>query len=72
MDLIEGRLGIIETARVLSKLKFLAGIENDADLDAFVAIDSETDELPVGGVRKQWAAHSLALQDVAIAKAEVY
>jgi len=70
LDLIEGRLSVIESARALSKLTFWSGLKDDPDLTNFVAIDSETDTLPVGEVRKYWARHALELEDVEIAKAE--
>jgi len=41
-------LGVIETARILSQLAFWTHLQDDADLQTFVAIDSETDSLPVG------------------------
>jgi len=70
LDLIEGRVAVIEAARAISKLAFWAGLRDDTDLNAFVAIDTETDTLPLGDVRLNWAEHALALQDVEIAKAE--
>ena len=70
LDLVEGRLSVIESARVLSKLTYWSGLDTDPDLVTFVAIDSETDTLPVGEVRKYWAAHALEREDVEIAKAE--
>jgi hypothetical protein len=70
LDLIEGRLSVIESARELSRLTFWSGFKDDPDLSSFVAIDSETDTLPVGEVRKHWATHALELEDVEISKAE--
>jgi hypothetical protein len=70
LDFIEGRLSVIETARELSKLIIWTGLGNDADLEVFVAIDSETGTLPVGDVRKHWAKQALEREDVAINKAE--
>ena len=70
LDLVEGRLSVIESARVLSKLTHWSGLNDDPDLKTFIAIDSETDTLPVGDVRKYWASHALELEDVEIAKAE--
>lgn len=70
LDLIEGRLSVIESARVISKLAYWSGLKNDPDLTTFVAMDSETDTLPVGEVRKYWASHALEREDVEIAKAE--
>jgi hypothetical protein len=72
LDLIEGRLGVVETSRALSKLAYWTGTRDDPDLLTFIAIDSETDSFPIGDVRKLWADHALALQDVEIAKAESF
>jgi E3 ubiquitin-protein ligase DOA10 len=69
-DFLAGRLGVIETARLLSQLAFWAHLRNDADLQTFVAIDSETGTLPVGEVRKYWAPDALEREDVNINQAE--
>ena len=70
LDLIDGKLSVIESARALSKLTYWTGLVADPDLGTFVAIDSETDTLPMGEVRKYWATSALEREDVEIAKAE--
>ena len=70
LDLIEGRLGVIEAARVIAKLGYWTSLREDPDVAAFVAIDSETDSLPLGEVRKLWADHALVRLDAEIEKAE--
>lgn len=70
LDLIEGRLSVIESARILSKLAYWTQLNDDSDLTTFVVIESETDTLPVGEVRKHWAKHALEREDVQIEKAE--
>jgi hypothetical protein len=40
------------------------------DRKLIIAVESETDDLPVGEVRTLWAADSLAEKDVEIARAE--
>jgi hypothetical protein len=70
MDLIEGRLGVIETARSLDLLASWTCLENDEDLNIFISIARETDFLPVGEVRKYWAVDSLEREDVEIGQAE--
>ncbi|MGI9088007.1 MAG: hypothetical protein ACR2HH_09760 [Chthoniobacterales bacterium] len=42
----------------------------DPDFRTFVAIDSETDDLPVGETRRHWAADALAKKDLEIARCE--
>lgn|SRR5262245_51209649 len=69
-DFLADRLGVIETARILSQLAFWTHLGDDADLQTFVAIDSETDSLPVGEVRRLWAPDALKRKDVEIDRAE--
>jgi DNA-directed RNA polymerase subunit RPC12/RpoP len=69
-ELISGRLGVIAASRELSR--FRQDVEQQiADvLLTFVGIDSETDTLPVGGVRKEWNREALERKDKEIAEAE--
>jgi hypothetical protein len=69
LDLLQGKLGVIQAARKISSLASRAQLR-DEDLLTFVAIASETDKLPIGDVRDLWATHALAKQDVDIARAE--
>ena len=69
-DFLADRLGVIETARILSQLAFWTHLRDDADLLYFVAIESETGSLPVGEVRKLWAPDALKCKDVEINRAE--
>jgi hypothetical protein len=70
VDLLEERARVIETARAISKLAYWTGLRDDPDVSTFVAIDSETDTLPVGEVRQYWAAHALEREDIEIDRAE--
>lgn len=70
--ILDGSIGIIAGAR---QLRIFAGghagiDEFDPDFRTFVAIDSETDDLPVGESRRHWAADALARKDVEIARCE--
>ncbi|MGJ5219991.1 hypothetical protein ACQR16_34080 [Bradyrhizobium oligotrophicum] len=49
----------IEGARIIARLRFAARLETDADILAFVGIESETDALPIGGGRAHWQAQAL-------------
>jgi hypothetical protein len=62
-ELLEGRLGVIEAARELSRLRYDVGAESDPDFIMFVAIDSETDHLPIGTVRREWTPDALEAKD---------
>src|SRR5262245_59324645 len=70
IDLIDGRLGVIETARAISKLGYWAGVLEDSDIEKFAAINSETDTLVVGDERRLWAQHALEREDIKTAEAE--
>jgi hypothetical protein len=69
-DLIEGRLGVIEASRQFCYLRSWFRAESDPDFVTFVGIDSETDQLPLGEVRKHWASEALEEKDIAIQQSE--
>jgi len=63
----------IVAARELAALRHRVGVrDDDSDFLVCVAIDSETDALPLGPVRQYWAADALAKKDEEIAEAEVW
>ncbi|MEM5317591.1 hypothetical protein [Paraburkholderia sp. JHI869] len=70
LDLLEGRLGVIETARLMLPLAYWTKVQNEPEFLLFRAIASETDDLPVGDVRAHWAADALEREDVRIEAAE--
>ena len=70
MDLLEGRHGVIETARVMLPLARWTRVESEPEFQLFLAIASETDDLPVGAVRAYWAPSALEGEDVCIEAAE--
>ncbi|MEX3845594.1 MULTISPECIES: hypothetical protein [unclassified Paraburkholderia] len=70
LDLLEGRFGVIETARVMLPLAYWTKVQNEPEFLLFRAIASETDDLPVGNVRAYWAADALEREDVCIEAAE--
>ena len=47
-------------------------MDRDEDFLMFVGIESATDHLPVGEVRKHWAADALVLKDAEIKEAEAF
>jgi hypothetical protein len=71
-DILDGRVGIIDGAREIRRFcgGHLGFDERDPDLNIFVGIDSETDDLPIGNVRQYWAPDALAQKDVDIARCE--
>jgi len=69
-ELIEGRVAVVESAREIRKYGFWFRASDDPDFLTFIAIDSETDHLPVGDVRQHWSKDALEKKDVEIQKAE--
>jgi hypothetical protein len=67
---LNGEKGVIEAARILSRVRFDLDAENDSDFLIFVGIDSETDHLPVGETRNRWNPEALRLKDRELAEAE--
>jgi hypothetical protein len=67
---LEGRLSVLEGARALCRFARSTAIPMEDDRTLVIAIDSETDDLPNGEVRKHWAADALREKDVEIARAE--
>jgi len=65
-DLMEGRRGIIESARVMQRLARKVRDERDANFIVFGGIASESDDLPVGEERRNWAASALEREDAKI------
>lgn len=69
-QLIAGEIGVIEACRELSALRYSFGSEYEEHFLPFVGIDSETDDLPIGPVRREWSAEALARKDIEIARCE--
>jgi len=69
-ELIGGRLSVIEASRELSPFRHDVEPQLAEILLTFTAIDSETDTLPIGAVRKEWNRESLERMDREIVEAE--
>ena len=61
---------ILEAVRELVSLAHTDAITNEADRLLIIGIESETDHLPIGEVRKLWAPDALQRKDPEIARAE--
>jgi hypothetical protein len=70
LDLIEGRVAVIETARAMQRLAFRAHDEQDPNFTVFLAIYSESDALPVGEERKNRTPSALRGEDAKIESQE--
>lgn len=68
-QLIAGEIGIIAASRELGQCRDLEP-QLASILLTFKGIDSETDALPIGEVRKEWSPDALERKDMEIAEAE--
>jgi len=68
--LLDGQTTVLEAVRALSFLAHTDAIVDVEDRRLIIAIDSQTDHLPAGDVRKLWAADSLAIKDTEIKRWE--
>jgi hypothetical protein len=69
-SILRGEIGVIAGSRRITSLGFELFDNHDEDFIPFVAIDSETDHLPVDGERKNWSNDSLKRKDKEIAEFE--
>jgi hypothetical protein len=67
---LDGRTTVVEAVRELVCLAHTDAIAEVEDRRLIIGIDSETDDLPVGEVRKLWAPDALEIKDVEIARCE--
>jgi hypothetical protein len=67
---LDGRTTVLEATRELVSLAHTDAIANEEDRILVIAIESETDDLPIGEVRKLWAPYALEAKDVEIARCE--
>lgn len=76
--MLKEKIGVIAGSRILNRLEFellhneVGQFQRDEDFLTFVAIDSETDHLPVDFERKNWSAEALERKDKEIAEAEAF
>jgi hypothetical protein len=68
---LKGTSSAIVAAREIVSLRSRLGVSpDDADVETMVMIDSETDALPVGPERRNWAAQALDQKAPEIARSE--
>jgi hypothetical protein len=70
--MLDDRIGIIEGSRQMASLcgERIETDQFDPDFMIFIAVDSETQDLPIGEGRRHWAADALANKDLEIGRAE--
>jgi hypothetical protein len=70
-SMLNGDLNFLEGARTLVDLRHEAAVrDDDSDFMVFVAIDSETDNLPIGAIRQHWPQEVLEKLEPEYRKAE--
>jgi len=69
--ILDGSIGIVAGARQLTRLRLPSRAERFSDVLVFVGIDSETDHLPLGEVRRLWNPAALKVKDAELAAYEV-
>jgi hypothetical protein len=70
--ILECKLGVLEGVRLLSTLapELVSDWKVDPDFLVLAALDSETDDLPVGAQRKLWDPKALAARDKIVSQLE--
>jgi hypothetical protein len=69
--MLDGQLSFLIGSRRLTALRHETdAATDDADFMVFVAIDSETDALPLGAVREHWDQDALARLEPEVEEAE--
>jgi hypothetical protein len=69
-SILSGEIGVVAGAYELGSLGRQIGANRDPDFELFIGIDSETDHLPVGEVRKYWNPEALRAKDAELARFE--
>jgi Protein of unknown function (DUF2489) len=69
-SVLDGQIPVLEAVRELVSLAHTDAIADVEDRKFIIAVQCETDHLPVGEVRKLWASYALKEKDVEIARAE--
>lgn len=67
---LDGEVGIITGSRKLRRLGFELGDETEPDFITFIAVDSETDHLPIGRERENWSEEALRRKDIEVSESE--
>lgn len=71
--MLRGQIGFLVGSRRLCALRHEVDVaDGDADFLTFVAIDTETDALPLGDLRQHWCAKALAALEPEIQSAEAW
>ena len=66
LELIDGKISLIDAALALHKLAIWTHAQSDPDLSLFNRILDDLLGLPIGSERSYWAAHALPREDLKI------
>jgi hypothetical protein len=66
LELLEGKISLIDAALALRKLAVWTHAQSDPDLSVFNRILGDLLGLPIGSERSYWAPHALARDDLKI------
>ena len=66
LELVDGKISLIDAAFALEKLAIWTHATSDPDLTVFKTLLNELIGLPIGSERSYWAAHALAREDLKI------
>lgn len=69
-EVLENKISVVVAARKLEKYQFGFGLESNKSILFFVALASETENLPIGEERKNWDADALLEKDIEIKNIE--
>jgi hypothetical protein len=70
-QVLSGSLSAVEGGRQVANLRHELGLpEDDPDLLVFTLIESETDDLPLGGERANWSLRALTQKQPDLSAAE--
>lgn len=71
--ILDGRVGVIAGARTMMRYRLDVDPEqDDQDLLGMTGIESQTDHLPLGDVRKYWDPEALREKDAELAQCEAF
>ena len=71
LRVVRGELGVLEGAHLIAALD-LHLPDDDEDLATLRLVESETDALPIGRVRVQWADEALRRKEEEMREAELW
>jgi hypothetical protein len=63
-DVLAGDLDLLAGCRQILRYRRTLDIRNDSAWDVIAAVESETDDFPVGSVREAWDPDTLASKDL--------